>query len=47
MKISDRIDRTNELGEEWLKEVVPYPKSVKISLDDNCQFRCSFCAMGV
>lgn len=44
MKITERIDGTNELGVEWMKEVVPYPKSVKVSLDDNCQFRCSFCA---
>lgn len=44
MKITERIDHTNDMTEkEWLSPTPPCPKSVKISLDDNCQFKCSFC----
>lgn len=44
--ITDRIDHTNDMTEDggkWFKPVLPCPKSVKISLDDHCQFKCSFC----
>lgn len=41
--ISDRIDKTTEVSDEWRKEILPCPKSVKISLDDHCNFACSFC----
>ena len=44
MKITERIDHTNDMTEQvWLSKTPPCPKSVKISLDDNCQFKCSFC----
>ena len=44
MGITERIDRTNNMDEEgWKQTILPCPKSVKISLDDNCQFKCSFC----
>lgn len=45
-KISARIDHTNDMQEDsgiWLNPVLPCPKSVKVSLDDSCQFKCSFC----
>lgn len=43
-KITERIDQTNDMSvPEWLSTTPPCPKSVKISLDDNCQFKCSFC----
>jgi len=43
MGITERIDNTNEMGEEWARTIVPYPKSVKVSLNDACQFACKFC----
>lgn len=45
-KITERIDHTNSMDEDgglWMNPVLPCPKSVKISLDDHCQFKCSFC----
>lgn len=42
--ITERIDSTTEIPPEWLQPKLPAPSSVKISLDDNCQFRCSFCS---
>jgi len=47
MKITDRIDHTNDMVGEWCSELPPCPKSVKISLDDHCQFKCTFCASGM
>jgi radical SAM protein with 4Fe4S-binding SPASM domain len=41
--ISDRIDKTTDVTDDWKKEILPCPKSVKISLDDHCNFKCSFC----
>lgn len=43
MSITKRIDHTTAIQSEYAKTIVPAPKSVKISLDDNCQFRCKFC----
>lgn len=43
MTITANIDRTTNIPEDWQKPVLPAPPSVKISLDDNCQFRCNFC----
>lgn len=40
--ITDRIDNVTKI--EHLKVEVPAPKSIKVSLDDACQFRCGFCA---
>lgn len=45
-KITERIDHTNDMGEDkgiWKNPILPCPKSVKVSLDDHCQFKCSFC----
>src|SRR3990167_10233119 len=44
LMISDRIDGVTEIGEEWLKEELPAPTSIKVSLSDACQFRCGFCS---
>jgi len=41
-KITSRIDGTTEIDQ--FKTILPAPKSVKISLDDKCQFKCSFCS---
>ncbi len=41
--ITDKIDATTSISADWLKPILPAPPSVKISLDDNCQFRCNFC----
>jgi len=41
--ITQNIDRTTEISDEYRKTILPAPPSVKISLDDNCQFRCNFC----
>lgn len=42
--ITERIDSTTFIPAAWRETRLPAPKSVKISLDDNCQFRCSFCS---
>ena len=39
--ITDRIDRITKI--DTLSEVIPTPKSVKIELTANCNYRCSFC----
>lgn len=43
MSITQNIDRTTNISEDWQKPILKAPPSVKISLDDNCQFRCNFC----
>lgn len=45
-KITERIDATNLMTADngiWMSPTLPCPKSVKISLNDNCQFSCHFC----
>ena len=42
--ITDRIDAVTHIPEDYLKKVVPPPKSVKIELTGLCNFACSFCA---
>lgn len=42
--ITDRIDATTEISGDFLKTVCPPPDSIKVSLDDRCQFQCSFCS---
>lgn len=44
MRITEKIDATTAIPEDYRKTVVPPPVAVKISLDDNCQFRCQFCS---
>lgn len=42
MGITERIDGVTEI--RTLKAIAPAPRSIKVSLDDNCQFRCGFCS---
>lgn len=44
MTITARIDATTEIQTDYLKEVCPVPKSVKIELTSNCNYQCGFCA---
>ncbi len=42
--ISKRIDAVTNIPEGYRAEKLPAPKSVKIELTSNCNFKCSFCA---
>lgn len=42
--ITERIDGVTRIPENYLKTVVPPPNSIKLSLDDRCQFQCGFCS---
>lgn len=42
--ITQRIDGVTGIPAEYLKTVVPAPKSIKVSLSDACQFQCGFCS---
>lgn len=42
--ITERIDEATGIPQEYRKTIVPPPKSIKVSLDDRCQFKCSFCS---
>lgn len=44
MKITEKIDRITGIPPEYRGTNLPAPKSVKVSLDDRCQFKCSFCS---
>ena len=44
LKITERIDNITGLTDEYRKVKPPAPKSVKIELTGNCNFRCYFCA---
>jgi Iron-sulfur cluster-binding domain len=41
--ISERIDAITKITEKYLGPIIPAPKSVKIELTANCNFRCGFC----
>ena len=41
--ISDRIDNITRIAPEYLGEVIPAPKSVKIELTARCNYKCGFC----
>lgn len=43
--ITDRIDNTTRIPAEYLKPVLPAPKSVKIEISPRCNYRCGFCAL--
>lgn len=43
MTITARIDAITKISDEYLGEVIPAPKSVKIELTANCNYKCSFC----
>jgi MoaA/NifB/PqqE/SkfB family radical SAM enzyme len=46
MTITERIDRTTFIPEEYRGTVIPVPKSVKVELTSRCNYKCSFCAHG-
>ena len=41
--ISERIDAITRISATHLGEVIPAPRSVKIEITANCNFRCTFC----
>ena len=41
--ITNRIDAITKISEKWLGEVLPAPRSVKIEITANCNYRCTFC----
>lgn len=43
--ITIRIDRITKIPDNYLKEILPAPKSVKIELSPVCNYRCGFCAL--
>lgn len=43
--ITDRIDAVTKISPEYLKAVLPAPKSVKIEISPRCNYRCGFCAL--
>lgn len=44
MTITQRIDAITAIGEDYLSQTPPIPKSVKIELTARCDFKCFFCA---
>ena len=42
--ITDRIDAITGIGKDYLHDILPAPKSVKIELTSQCNYRCGFCA---
>lgn len=42
--ITNRIDRITKISPEYLNTVLLAPKSVKIELTSQCNYRCGFCA---
>jgi len=43
MMISERIDAITKIPESHRGEVLPAPRSVKIEITANCNYRCTFC----
>lgn len=43
MTITQRIDAITKISREYLGTVLPAPKSVKIELTANCNYKCQFC----
>jgi MoaA/NifB/PqqE/SkfB family radical SAM enzyme len=43
--ITERIDNTTRIPADYLKAVLPAPKSVKIEISPRCNYRCGFCAL--
>lgn len=43
MSITSRIDAITRIPPEYRSEVLPAPKSVKIELTANCNYKCGFC----
>jgi hypothetical protein len=45
--ITDRIDAITKITEKYLGTVLPAPKSVKIELTANCNYKCGFCVKSI
>ena len=45
--ISDRIDAITSIPQKWRGEVIPAPKSVKISITETCNYSCRFCTKSI
>jgi MoaA/NifB/PqqE/SkfB family radical SAM enzyme len=45
MTITERIDAITKIPSEYMAATLPAPKSVKIELTGQCNFRCGFCAL--
>jgi len=43
--ITDRIDAITGITPDYMKSILPAPKSVKIELTGKCNYRCGFCAL--
>lgn len=43
--ITERIDNVTNIPQEYLKAVLPGPRSVKIEISPRCNYRCGFCAL--
>ncbi len=43
--ITERIDNTTKIPPQYLKAVLPAPKSVKLEISPRCNYRCGFCAL--
>lgn len=41
--ITDRIDAITRIGPKYMGEVLPAPKSCKIEITANCNYKCGFC----
>lgn len=47
MTITQRIDAVTRIPPAWLSVAPPAPKSVKVELTANCNYRCSFCVKSI
>ena len=47
MSITSRIDAITRIPPEYHSEVLPAPKSVKIELTANCNYKCQFCVKSI
>jgi MoaA/NifB/PqqE/SkfB family radical SAM enzyme len=47
MSITSRIDAITGIPLEYRSEVIPAPKSVKIELTANCNYKCQFCVKSI
>lgn len=45
--ITERIDAITKISEKYLGTIIPAPKSVKIELTANCNYKCGFCVKSI
>lgn len=45
--ITDRIDAITRIAPEYLKTSIPAPKSAKIEITADCNYKCSFCVKSI